>query len=264
MSTFFTLCFTLLMSSLSLSFADDNRNSGGFTVDTVQAFNISSAVEEHNPNIAPPVERRTPSKEMLDAFKGVEQSQVTNLTTIQRVEKYLVSGFLHIVPMGLDHIVFIVALFLSTTIFTRLFWQVTVFTLAHTITLALATVWGISLAASIVEPLIALSIIYVAIENIRTEENSKWRYLVTFIFGLLHGFGFAFVLSEFGLSNNNLAVSLVSFNIGVELGQLFVIAVLLAIFYKWSRLPSYRAFVQLPLSVIVGFLGLFWLLERII
>ncbi|MBU2884028.1 HupE/UreJ family protein [Psychrosphaera sp. I2R16] len=254
-----TLYFVLLMSPLSTVYAGDDNQIGNAITDNISSVNASLDAEKSSG-----MAQRTPSKEMLDAFKNVEQSQVTNLTTKQRVEKYLVSGFLHIVPMGLDHIVFIIALFLSTTVFSTLFWQVTVFTLAHTITLALATIWGISLAASIVEPLIALSIIYVAIENIRTEQTLKRRYLVTFIFGLLHGFGFAFVLSEFGLSNNNLAVSLVSFNVGVELGQLFVIAILMTLFYKWSRAPSYRAFVQLPLSVIVGFLGLFWLLERII
>ncbi|MDC2888260.1 HupE/UreJ family protein [Psychrosphaera algicola] len=254
-----TLYFVLLMSPLSTVYAGDDSQIGNAITDNISSVNASLDAEK-----SPGMAQRNPSKEMLDAFKNVEQSQVTNLTTKQRVEKYLVSGFLHIVPMGLDHIVFIIALFLSTTVFSTLFWQVTVFTLAHTITLALATIWGISLVASIVEPLIALSIIYVAIENIRTEQTLKRRYLVTFIFGLLHGFGFAFVLSEFGLSNNNLAVSLVSFNVGVELGQLFVIAILMTLFYKWSRAPSYRAFVQLPLSVIVGFLGLFWLLERII
>lgn len=204
-----------------------------------------------------------PSKEMLAAMNNVSQSSNDNLTTLERVEKYVVSGFHHIIPLGLDHIVFIVALFLSTTIFTTLFWQVTVFTLAHTMTLALSVVWGITLSATIVEPLIALSIVYIAIENIRTESN-KPRYWPTFGFGLLHGFGFAFVLKEFGLSGGDLAISLLSFNVGVELGQLAVLAAMILVFYRLRHAPSYRMFVQIPLSLVIAVLGSIWLLERII
>lgn len=206
----------------------------------------------------------TPSEEMTAAFANLQQSTNDNLTTGQRVKKYLVSGFQHIIPLGLDHILFIVALFLSTTVLTRLIWQVSLFTLAHTITLAISVVWGWTLAASIVEPLIALSIVYLAFENVRNQSSNPGGYVTIFLFGLLHGFGFAFVLKEFGLSGGDLAVSLAAFNIGVEGGQLAILGIMSLLFYRWRNAPSYRLFVQVPLSIGVGLVGLYWLVERII
>lgn len=233
----------------------------GFSQLSFNAISADKTAEEKASDVATKLKT---SPEMQKAIDNLAQSNTDNLTTSERVQKYVKSGFLHIVPKGLDHILFIVALFLSTTIFSRLFWQVTCFTLAHTLTLGMATIWGISLTAGVVEPLIALSIVFIAGQNILQEERQSSSYVITFLFGLLHGFGFAFVLSDFGLSNTDLAVSLASFNVGVELGQLSVIAGLLLIFYYWSKLPSYRAFVQVPLSLIVGIFGLYWMIERII
>ena len=138
---------------------------------------------------------------------------------------YIPVGFDHIVPLGLDHILFVLGLFFLSTHFRPLLWQVTAFTLAHTITLALAGLGIVSVPASIVEPLIAASIIYVAVENLFTDGLSPWRPFVIFGFGLLHGLGFASVLAEFGLPESGFFAALIGFNIGVELGQLAVIAV---------------------------------------
>ena len=138
---------------------------------------------------------------------------------------YIPVGFDHILPKGLDHILFVLGLFFLSTHFMPLLWQVTSFTLAHTVTLAMAVLGIVSVPANIVEPLIALSIVYVAVENIVSDKLSRWRPYVIFGFGLLHGLGFASVLGEFGLPEEQVIPALIGFNIGVELGQLTVIAI---------------------------------------
>jgi hypothetical protein len=138
---------------------------------------------------------------------------------------YIPVGFDHILPKGLDHILFVLGLFFLSTRLTPLLWQVTAFTLAHTITLAMAVLGLVSVPASIVEPLIAASIVYVAVENIVSDRLSRWRPAIIFGFGLLHGLGFASVLGEFGLPDGQVVPALIGFNIGVELGQLTVIAI---------------------------------------
>ena len=139
---------------------------------------------------------------------------------------YIPVGFDHILPKGLDHILFVLGLFFLSTHLRPLIWQVSAFTLAHTVTLALGALGWVSVPASIVEPLIAASITYVAVENLFTSGLSRWRPLVIFGFGLLHGLGFASVLGEFGLPEGQFIPALIGFNIGVELGQLTVIAVM--------------------------------------
>ncbi|WP_341206438.1 HupE/UreJ family protein [uncultured Psychrosphaera sp.] len=189
---------------------------------------------------------------------------VDGLSTSERFVKYLHSGFIHIIPKGIDHILFVLGLFLSTIMFRKLVWQVTTFTLAHSISLGLAASGVISISADIIEPLIALSIAFVAFENIRNSEAGSSRLIMIFIFGLLHGLGFAFVLTEFGLPSNSFLTSLFAFNIGVEVGQLTVLAVAGVLLYSWSKKPSYRMFVQIPGSVLIGFVGLYWTIERLL
>ncbi len=138
---------------------------------------------------------------------------------------YIPVGFDHIVPKGLDHILFVLGLFFLSTRMSALLWQISAFTLAHTITLALAALGYVNIPGSIVEPLIALSIVYVAVENLYTDGLSPWRPFVIFGFGLLHGLGFASVLAEFGLPAGSFIPALIGFNIGVEVGQLAVVAV---------------------------------------
>jgi len=138
---------------------------------------------------------------------------------------YIPVGFDHILPKGLDHILFVLGLFFLSTRFAPLLWQVTSFTLAHTVTLAMAVLGIVTVPASIVEPLIAASIVYVAVENIVSDKLHRWRPVVIFGFGLLHGLGFASVLGEFGLPEGQVIPALIGFNIGVEFGQLTVIAI---------------------------------------
>ncbi len=144
---------------------------------------------------------------------------------LQTFINYIPVGFDHIVPLGLDHILFVLGLFFLSTRMGPLLWQVSAFTLAHTITLALAALGYVTVPGSIVEPLIALSIVYVAVENLFTDGLSRWRPFIIFGFGLLHGLGFASVLAEFGLPEGTFVPALIGFNIGVEVGQLAVIGV---------------------------------------
>jgi hypothetical protein len=141
---------------------------------------------------------------------------------------YIPVGFDHIVPKGLDHILFVLGLFFLSTRISPLLWQISAFTLAHTITLALAALGYVRVPPSIVEPLIAASIVFVAVENLLTTGLSPWRPFVVFGFGLLHGLGFASVLGAFGLPEGAFVPALIGFNLGVEFGQLSVVAVAFA------------------------------------
>ena len=178
--------------------------------------------------------------------------------------QYIVSGIEHIIPKGLDHIVFIMGLFFFSPKFRPLLMQVTVFTLAHSVTLAMATLKLVYIPASIVEALIALSIAWIGIENIVRPKIGIGRLGVIFIFGLLHGLGFAFVLDEVGLSGSAFAVSLIAFNIGVELGQLLVLAPLLVMGYFLSHRKDYRKRLEIPVSAAIALVGIYWFLERVI
>ncbi|MBM7070389.1 HupE/UreJ family protein [Actibacterium sp. 188UL27-1] len=140
------------------------------------------------------------------------------------VARYIILGFEHIVPKGLDHILFVLGLFFFSLRLGPILWQVSAFTLAHTVTLALASLGYVSIPGSIVEPLIAASIVYVAVENILRPQLGWWRTALVFGFGLLHGLGFASVLGDIGLDPARFITGLIAFNIGVELGQLAVIA----------------------------------------
>ena len=185
------------------------------------------------------------------------ESKLVNIT------EYIYQGFVHILPQGLDHILFVLALFLLATKTSTLLWQVSAFTLAHTITLALGILGIINLPNSIVEPLIALSIAYVAIENIYQQRLTQWRLPIIFVFGLLHGLGFASVLVEFGLPENAYISSLISFNVGVELGQITVIALAL-LATRWSiNKPWYRSYVVIPASTIIAVIAIYWFIERV-
>lgn len=177
---------------------------------------------------------------------------------------YLQLGFTHIVPLGVDHILFVLGIFLLSLRLGPLLWQVSAFTLAHTITLGLSMAGWMALSPAIVEPLIALSIIYVAIENVITPTLHPWRVVIVFLFGLLHGMGFAGVLTEIGLPAHSFWQALISFNIGVELGQLSVILIAtLLLTLPFGRSPYYRQRFVVPLSLLIALIGGYWLVERI-
>ncbi|MBE9559754.1 MAG: HupE/UreJ family protein [Proteobacteria bacterium] len=189
---------------------------------------------------------------------------VARQSTLEVIASYIEIGFEHIVPKGLDHILFILGLFLLSTRLPPLLWQVTMFTVAHTITLALSMNNVVELPPSVVEPLIALSIAYVGIENILVKELHKSRLFLVFLFGLLHGLGFAGVLSDFGMPADDFAVALISFNVGVELGQLAVILMAFVLLRTWFKDKlNYRKIVVVPGSVFISVIGVYWFLERL-
>ncbi len=192
--------------------------------------------------------------------KGFDQRSMADVLL-----DYTVLGFTHIVPKGLDHILFVLGLFLLSTRWKPLLIQVTAFTVAHTLTLALSVYGVVSLSPAIVEPLIAASIAYVAIENVLTPTLKPWRALVVFAFGLLHGLGFAGVLQEVGLPRGQFVPALVSFNVGVELGQLAVIAIAYLVVGIWGSNKSwYRPRVVIPASAAIAAVGLYWTVERVL
>jgi uncharacterized membrane protein len=176
---------------------------------------------------------------------------------------YIPIGFTHIVPKGLDHILFVLGLFFLSLNWKPLLMQVTAFTIAHTVTLALASFGLVALPAALVEPLIAASIIYVAVENIVAKRLHPWRTWIVFGFGLLHGLGFAAVLGDVGVNPAQLVPALIGFNIGVELGQLAVIALAFLSLGVWfGQERWYRAVIAIPASLVIASFGAWWFLER--
>ncbi len=179
--------------------------------------------------------------------------------------RYLALGFTHILPMGVDHILFVLGLFLLSPRLKPLLIQISAFTVAHTLTLALTLYGVIALSPQIVEPLIAASIVYVAVENLITSRLYPWRPFVVFGFGLLHGMGFAGVLKEIGVPGAELLTGLIGFNLGVELGQLAVVALAYAVIgHGWKDHWAYRARVALPASAMIALTGAYWTVARVL
>jgi hypothetical protein len=177
---------------------------------------------------------------------------------------YLELGYTHILPSGLDHILFVSSLYLLSPKLKPVLWQATAFTVAHSVTLGLSMYHVIKPPANIVEPVIALSIMYVALENIFSPKLKKSRIGVVFLFGLVHGMGFASALGQLGLPRNSYLSSILMFNLGVELGQLTVIFSAFILFGKWfGNKPWYRKGIVIPLSVIITIIAGFWTLQRL-
>jgi hypothetical protein len=176
---------------------------------------------------------------------------------------YLQLGFTHIVPLGLDHILFVLSIFFLSPKLSTVIWQASAFTIAHSITLGLAMYGYIKPLPSVIEPVIALSIFFVAVENILVRDLRPGRIGIVFLFGLIHGMGFASALTEVGLPPSSYLVSLLSFNAGVELGQLTVI---LSAYWLagrwWSAKPWYRSRVVNPISACIALIALYWTIER--
>jgi hypothetical protein len=176
---------------------------------------------------------------------------------------YMGLGYKHILPLGFDHILFIVSLFLLSPKLKPLLMQATAFTIAHSITLGLAIYHVITPPSNIVEPVIALSIMYVALENIFSARLKKSRIGVVFLFGLVHGMGFAGALGHLGLPKDAYLTCLVMFNLGVELGQLTVILIAYFLLAKWfGDKPYYSKRIVIPLSSIIAAIATFWVIQR--
>ena len=219
-----------------------------------------------------PLEIRQPDgSSTIEWIEGTNWSDVIDLsksftrpTRTEIVRQYLWLGYTHILPKGLDHILFVIGIFLLSPRLKTMLLQVTAFTIAHSITLGLSIYGIVSLPSRVVEPLIALSIAYVAIENLVTRELKPWRLALVFMFGLLHGLGFAGVLRELGLPRDEFLTALLTFNLGVEGGQLTIIAIALLATALVVKRPWYRERVVIPASLAIAAIGLYWTVTRLI
>ena len=176
---------------------------------------------------------------------------------------WLKQGFLHVIPAGLDHILFILGLFLLTPKLKPLLTQSLVFTLAHSITLGLTVAKKIPFDAGIIEPLIALSIAYVAIENLFLKELKPWRLGLIFALGLLHGMGFGSVMSELPMDPSQLIVPIIGFNLGVEAAQVTILLIALAVTVWWNEKKEYQ-WLRIAASLAIAVTGLVWTVQRIV
>jgi hydrogenase/urease accessory protein HupE len=170
--------------------------------------------------------------------------------------RYIVLGFTHILPNDIDHMLFVLGIYLLSGRARTILMQVSAFTVAHSITLGLSLYGLVSVPSKMVEPLIAVSIAYVAVENLFVSELKTRRIALVFGFGLLHGLGFAGALRDLGLPRSEFLTALLSFNGGVELGQLAVIAAAFLLVGRW------RERVVVPVSAIIGCLAVYWAIER--
>ncbi|MCC2684486.1 MAG: hypothetical protein K0R75_1385, partial [Paenibacillaceae bacterium] len=206
-----------------------------------------------------PVDRGPLKETQIGWFAGKELGFVDILSIIFR---YLNLGLEHIIT-GYDHLLFLFSLIIIADRFKEVLKIVTAFTIAHSITLTLAALGFVPLYPKWVEAGIALTICYVAIENFYVK-SSKWRWLVTFCFGLIHGLGFARAIGEIGFDTKNMVTSLVSFNVGIELGQLTVVAIVLPILLKMQKNPRmYRMFFR-GASACILLIAAFWFFQRIL
>ena len=214
--------------------------------------------------------RQADGSSTIEWITGTNWSGIIDLTRSfppptrgEIVQQYLLLGYAHILPKGLDHILFVLGIFLLSPQLKTMLLQVTAFTVAHSITLGLSIYGLVSLPARVVEPLIALSIAYVAIENLVTRDLKPWRLALVFTFGLLHGLGFAGVLRELGLPREEFLTGLLTFNLGVEGGHLTVIAIAMLLVRPFVQRGWYRHRVVIPAALVIAAIGIYWTITRL-
>lgn len=187
------------------------------------------------------------------------------MTTIDIMGQYLATGFKHVLPYGFDHILFILSLFFLDPKLRSVIIQCSCFTIAHSVTLGLSAAGYLSPDARIIEPLIALSILFTSLENIVHSKVNTYRLLIIFAFGLVHGMGFATALTETGIPHAQFLPTLIAFNTGVELAQLAILLMAYYLVAKWfSSKPWYKERIVYPVSSIIGSIALYWTIERIL
>lgn len=258
-------------------------------VATIQESNFESAMVFNQPNvkdftlISTIIRRMTPDHQQFVTVTDAEGNILTEATlspadimyqygsgsgpTVTPVGSgkfatFLKHGIKHILG-GYDHLLFLFALLIVCDTFWSLAKIITCFTLAHSISLALSTLDIVSMPASVVEPIVAATIVYVGIENLFKLKTLEWRWLITFLFGLIHGFAFANELRDKGIGAGNIFIPLLSFNLGVEIGQILIAALVLPIFWQLRRIPQFAPRWIPATSIIVILLGGYWLAQRI-
>jgi hydrogenase/urease accessory protein HupE len=205
------------------------------------------------------------AERMLDAHSNQASADVTGIVgeTHHPFSEFFTLGVRHILT-GYDHLLFLAGVLVMLRRWRDVIQTITAFTLAHSITLALAATGIVAVPGRIVEPLIAASIVFVGLENLlRGQQDSRWK--LTFVFGLVHGLGFAAALRELGVGSVGgmaIAVPLASFNAGVEAGQIAVAAVIVPLFWALSRRPAPRLQFASVWSCLVVVAGSYWLAER--
>lgn len=198
------------------------------------------------------------------AFAHVAIGELESMSAADQLLVYLRLGYEHILPQGFDHILFIVCLYLLNPDLKKVLLQSLCFTVAHSITLGLAMYGVVNTPASVIEPLIAFSIVLVAVENVVRQGVRPYRVVLIFLFGLVHGLGFASSLSSLGLPENRFLSSLLVFNIGVELGQLSVILIAYLLLGKWfGKKTFYHRRIVIPLSLLIACIATYWTVERL-
>lgn len=255
------LVISLLLACLSIAFTDPQANAHPedefCTFDQGMDPALCNALQEIDRSAQP---RSGESRFVKTQTIDFERPLIETLGLYVRI------GVQHILPTGLDHILFVLALFFTAAGWRALLIQISAFTVAHTLTLMLAATDVISPPASIVEPLIALTIAFVAFENVIFKDMQRWRPLVVVVFGLIHGMGFAGFFGSLGLPTGQFWSALIGFNVGVEIGQLTVVA--LAAILLWPlashlKTSTYRSYIAVPACVLIGLIGAFWTFDRV-
>lgn len=191
-------------------------------------------------------------------------NQPQSSSNIQRFLQFTNIGFSHVIPLGWDHILFILGMALSSLLWRKLLLLVSSFTLAHTLTLGLGVLGVVEVSARIVEPLIAFSIAYVAIENLLNHQSIQRKSVIVFLFGLIHGMGFASLLKSFEMPANSFLTTLIGFNLGVELAQIVIVLLVVALLLILGFFQlNLRKFAIVPISVVIAFIGIWWGFERL-
>lgn len=229
-------------------------------------FDVSIAREGH-PTSSVVVDRHRSVKVDLSAIETSNKESDRDAQSLwATILSFVVLGFYHIVPEGLDHILFVLGLYFLSPKLKDLFWQVTAFTVAHSMTLALAAFNVFTLPARFVEPMIALSITAIAVENLLSKGKPvrRWRWVLVFGFGLVHGLGFADVLHEVDLPAGQALGAILSFNVGVEAGQIAVLIAVMALTKWWQKREWYFNYIAAPASLCIACMGAFWAIERVI
>jgi len=259
---------------------DENRNANIFLTFPAKPF-LKLVIRSKWIALLPPGHRQFVSLQRADGVVFDERLLSANLDTVtvlhdtagaapaasaagNSAADFFLMGVKHIWT-GYDHLLFLFGLLIVTRTFASSVKIITCFTIAHSITLAVATLSLVHISSRIVEPLIAVSIVYVGVENLLRGDDPKGRWLLTFAFGLIHGFGFASVLRELGVGANGsrIAVPLVTFNLGVEVGQIVVAGLVLPVIWKLRSRPVFvRRWVPAA-SVLITLLGGYWFVQRV-
>jgi hypothetical protein len=240
---------------------------GVFESEMVQRFEASRLKKQAASRGSLPITpSATPSAKPDNSVQSASNSGgFEEVGPLAQMRRYLSLGFRHILPLGWDHVLFVTGLVLGSGLrLRRLLWQLSAFTLAHTVTLALGALGWVVLSRAVVEPLIAFSIAYVALENLVLKYSERRRVLLAFVFGLLHGQGFASSLLTTGLPRNAFLLALVSFNAGVELGQLVVVLALCVVLRMLQERASLRLHAVRVGSAAIAVAGLGWGFVRLL